>query len=231
MLVTPEEKEIAPADVTVATVAPGAATLTVEDFVVYANGEAKMVVGLSNPKDQITLAQFDLRLPTGMALKNLGNDYDYELTRDRTTSRKHSVDANVIGDIVRFLISSTSSAVFTGTEGPIIEMRFTVGSNYSDGAAVTLENILLVTPEEKEIKPANVQATARKMGDVNTDGVVDVADIASIIGVMAGEKGSAQLRADVNGDNTVDVADIAAVISIMAQNARRSGPDNRILTP
>jgi cell division GTPase FtsZ len=57
-------------------------------------------------------------------------------------------------------------------------------------------------------------------GDVNGDGVVDVADIATIIDIMAGNgqssMGSGQQHADVNGDGTVDVADIAMVISIMA---------------
>ncbi len=51
-------------------------------------------------------------------------------------------------------------------------------------------------------------------GDVNGDGIVDVADIASVINVMAG---SANYKdADVNGDGSVDVADIATIINIMA---------------
>ena len=58
-------------------------------------------------------------------------------------------------------------------------------------------------------------------GDVNGDGVVDVADIASIIDVMADNGQSSmvngQSSADVNGDGIVDVADIASVITIMAQ--------------
>ena len=56
-----------------------------------------------------------------------------------------------------------------------------------------------------------------KAGDVNGDGSVDVADISTIIDVMAG--GSVDVSsasADVNGDGKVDVADIASVISIMA---------------
>ncbi len=55
-------------------------------------------------------------------------------------------------------------------------------------------------------------------GDVNVDMAVDVADIASIINVMAGNV--TDLDADVNGDGVVDVADIATVIAIMAGNAR-----------
>ena len=56
-------------------------------------------------------------------------------------------------------------------------------------------------------------------GDVNGDGVVDVADIAAVIDVMAGGQSSmvnGQSFADVNGDGTVDVADIATIITIMA---------------
>ena len=49
---------------------------------------------------------------------------------------------------------------------------------------------------------------------MNADGVVDVADIAYIISVMAGT--AEYINADVNGDGTVDVADISSVISIMA---------------
>ena len=53
-------------------------------------------------------------------------------------------------------------------------------------------------------------------GDVNGDGAVDVADIATIIDVMAGNSQEFKNRADVNGDKNVDVADIATVIDIMA---------------
>ena len=55
-------------------------------------------------------------------------------------------------------------------------------------------------------------------GDVNSDGVVDVADISNIISVMAssGEDPVSALAADVNGDGSVDVADISAVITVMA---------------
>jgi hypothetical protein len=58
-------------------------------------------------------------------------------------------------------------------------------------------------------------------GDVNSDGTVDVADIAAIIDVMAGNSETFSASADVNGDGTVDVADISTVISIMAENSRR----------
>lgn len=51
-------------------------------------------------------------------------------------------------------------------------------------------------------------------GDVNQDGNVDVADISSILTVMA-SSGTEPL-ADVNQDGTVDVADISSVLTLMA---------------
>ncbi len=62
--------------------------------------------------------------------------------------------------------------------------------------------------------PADMHISAG--GDVNGDGAVDVADIASIIDVMAGSAPSLATAADVNGDSSVDVADIATIIDIMA---------------
>ena len=58
-------------------------------------------------------------------------------------------------------------------------------------------------------------------GDVNGDGAVDVADIATIIDVMA--KGTNDLDVDVNNDKTVDVADIATIIDAMVAQAREQG--------
>ena len=55
-------------------------------------------------------------------------------------------------------------------------------------------------------------------GDVNGDFTVDVADIGSVIDVMA--KGNNDPSADVNGDGSVDVADIATIIDEMAARVR-----------
>ena len=58
----------------------------------------------------------------------------------------------------------------------------------------------------------------RFTADVNGDGTVDVADIATVISVMAsvGADPVSTRNADVNGDGAVDVADIATIIGVMA---------------
>ena len=64
-------------------------------------------------------------------------------------------------------------------------------------------------------------STQSLKGDVNGDGAVDVADIATVISVMSGSADVSSATADVNGDGTVDIADIVAVINIIAANARK----------
>ena len=218
ILVTPQEKEIKSNDINIHIGAKSTALLSIGYFGFKNKDEAKIVVDLTNPADEITLVQFDLRLPLGLSLKQDGDDYVYELTGDRTTSRKHSIDANRVGDIVRFILLSSSNAVFKGSDGAIFEMTLVADQNFNEGSIVSLENILLVTPEEKEIKPENYQYNVvRKGGDANFDGKVDIADVVSVLNVMAtGENSSIFIDADVNFDGKVDIADIVSILNVMA---------------
>lgn len=186
LLVTPDEKEIKPADLVIG---PWDRTvgLSIEYFGIV-NGEANMLIDMTNPDDEITLVQFDLRLPDGISLKMEADGYVYDIA-GRTTWKKHSLDVNATDGIYRFLLSSSSNAVFSGQDGAIIDLSIVVGEGFKEGSAISMENILLVTPEEKEIKPANVvYNVVRAVGDVNFDGVVNVADISSIIRIVAGKR-------------------------------------------
>ena len=69
------------------------------------------------------------------------------------------------------------------------------------------------------IKAIEGEQPTQKPGDVNGDGAIDVADISSVISVMAGSKDIPLESADINGDGNVDVADISSVIDIMAGSA------------
>ena len=121
-----------------------------------------MVIDLNNPDDEITLVQFDLRLPNGLSVKQSGGEYDFDIA-GRTTWRKHSLDANATNGIVRFLLASSSNATLTGTEGAVIKITLKADNSFA-GGAVKLENILLVTPAEKEIKQSDVNYTIGTTG-------------------------------------------------------------------
>lgn len=94
-----------------------------------------------------------------------------------------------------------------------------------DNSIVYISDQNIGTPWEPYIIDisAVISGTGKK-GDCNGDGTVDVADIATVISVMAeGEQADpvSVRAADVNGDGNVDVADIANVIDIMSANSRR----------
>jgi len=112
------------------------------------------VISLTNPDDEITLVQFDLRLPEGLSIKETGGEYAIDIA-GRTTWRKHSLDANATDGITRFLLASSSNATLSGTDGAVIAITLAASNLYQSGD-VKLENILLVTPEEKEIFPSDV---------------------------------------------------------------------------
>ena len=176
LMVSPDEKETKQDTYTytIGQTSPtpsASAVLAIEPFNITTGGEAQMVIDLTNPNDEITLVQFDLRLPDGLSVKQTGGDYVYDIT-DRTTWRKHSLEANATGGIIRFLLASSSNATLSGTEGAIITITLNADNTYK-GGTVKLENILLVTPDEKEIKPADLSYTIGSTGisSITTDAI------------------------------------------------------------
>ena len=164
----------------------GTAKLSIEPFSILSGHEQEIIIDLTNPDDEITLVQFDLCLPEGLSLKTENGEYVFDMA-GRTTWKKHSLDANVQADgSIRFLLASNSNSVITGTEGPLITMTIVATDAYRQGSSIRLENILLVCPDETEIKLDDVlYPNVQLKGDVNGDGKVDVADIAAIISIMA----------------------------------------------
>ena len=118
--------------------------------------------------------------------------------------------------------TATAEVAFTGSS------QFTMDSFAWNDYTVTItgKGIISITftPEKRFLLDEVLVLSSNKMpviipGDVNGDGNVDVADIATIIDIMAGATtpdASASGTADVNGDGAVNVADISAVIDIMA---------------
>ena len=91
--------------------------------------------------------------------------------------------------------------------GNIVGLNIDI-STYAEGRyTVTVEN-----SEESFTGQFEAQMTRIRLGDVNGDRTVDVADISTVISIIANGVGTA----DVNGDGVTDVADISAIISIMA---------------
>ena len=107
---------------------------------------------------------------------------------------------------------------YTGVIRPLNEEDYSQPVTIYKGWKGLTMPISGITDEEKEHNNSVAKTIVEgAFGDVNGDGSVDVADIAAIISVMAGEETDFDANsADVNGDGAVNVADIATVISAMA---------------
>lgn len=129
-----------------------APSLSIESFTIKAGETKEMLIDLTNPDTQVTLVQFDLRLPSGLSIATENGEMVFDIV-GRTTWRKHSLDANASNGITRFLLASNSNAVLSGTSGAIISITLTAASSFN-GGDIKLEEQLIVTPNAEETKPA-----------------------------------------------------------------------------
>lgn len=66
-----------------------------------------------------------------------------------------------------------------------------------------------------------------KKGDVNLDGVVNIADVTALLDILSGSNKDKQ-NADVNGDGKIDVSDTTALLNILAE-AKEEGEEEEKL--
>ena len=68
--------------------------------------------------------------------------------------------------------------------------------------------------------PFDLTSAKYTPGDVNDDGSINIADVTSILSIMAGNQSDSLIReaADVNDDGAINVGDVTSVLSIMAGN-------------
>lgn len=123
------------------------------------------------------------------------------------------VGAGRVMDITLYVVEDMTAGVYTARLNVVGIEEEEAGSRSQASAEGT---------KQSWTSYPTITIKADKPGDVNGDYVVDVADIATVINVMAGgTDGDVRApMADVNGDGVVDVADIATIINEMAARAR-----------
>ena len=127
----------------------GTAKLSIESFEIKAGETKTMLIDMQNPDDQVTMVQFDLRLPDGLSIATGDDATDIA---GRTTWRKHTLTSNATNGITRFLLYSATNEVIEGTSGAIISIKLTASSTFN-GGGIKLENQLMTTPSLVESKP------------------------------------------------------------------------------
>ena len=171
------------------------ANLAIEEFGIRGGETKEMLIDLNCPDGNITLVQFDMKLPTGLSIVKEDGEFLVDIA-GRTTWKKHSLNTSVVGTATRFLLASNTNALISGTSGALISVTLQAASNFN-GGEISLENILLVTPKQEETKPATYVYTIK--------GVVPVTSITlseSTYELTAGQ--TFQLSANVAPSNATD---------------------------
>ena len=210
-----------------------------------AGGRATMTVNLTTTGTDYTMYQFSLYLPEGITVA----EDDYGQIEAKLVGKyangtmllmvqpwQESMGETTNMNTWRFTAIPLDESTFPVNAGRVMNITLYVVEDMAAGVYTARLNVIGLEEESTgsrgEAPGADTQQSwtsyptitikAKQQGDVNGDFTVDVADIATVISVMA--NGSADVPsayADVNKDGVVDVADIATIISTMAANARR----------
>ena len=170
----------------------------------------ELSVNLQNER-QIMGCQFDLVLPAGIYLNDIYNVW---------RSERHSVSYNMLADgTIRVVVVSTDGVPFYDYNGQILNMVFNLDNGLSEGDyMLAMKNIEMTTTDYETLRPEDqyimVHVKDLLMGDVDSNGQVNVTDVVMIIDNILGKSQwnfNAE-AADVNYDTYINVTDVVMVI-------------------
>lgn len=167
------------------------------------------------------------------------NPHDYQY--DMTVYGSLVVDGSAVTDFENYDIAAFVGEECRGVAEVMAKDGYTwlylrVRSNVASGETVTfkvynkaegkayniVETVAFASNGLEGMPSAPITLTLRRytLGDVNDDGTINVADVTSILSIMAGNQSGSLIQeaADVNEDGTINVADVTSVLSIMAGN-------------
>jgi len=120
----------------------------------------------------------------------------------------------------RLVIMNPTETPFAGNDGELFKMTLSVSDEISEGDYILRLNEIVVTDTTSTnifvpytISKVSVDNSAN-VGDVNADGLINVADIMGVVRIILGRDTSALVEnaADVNSDGLINVADVMGVV-------------------
>ena len=170
--------------------------------------------------------QFDLYLPEGVTLaKNNKGKFIASLSDGRRDEGdEHTLTVSQQDDgSYRFLCGSLYEETFLGNDGEIATMTLNISENMEEGDyPVYLRNIKVSENdiskfyETAEVK-SKLTINSYILGDINSDGKVDVSDYIGIANRILGNtpEGFIEKAADVDENGVIDVSDYIGVANII----------------
>ena len=185
-----------------------------------AGSDVNIEVKLKNASSATSYG-FELVLPAGVTIStSTDGDFDDAVTMS-ARHKEHTLTTNKLtNNTYKVAVISLSSKALTDNDGVVLTIKAHVADNIAEGEyAIGVQSPLIVNTDGT--KPA-VQSTQSKItiedytkGDVDGDGVIDLADAVLIINYYVGKPVSkfVEKAADVDGDGEVDVADAVRIVN------------------
>ena len=196
-----------------------------------AGSDVNIEVKLKNA-GSVTSYGFELVLPAGVTIStSTDGDFDDAVTMS-ARHKSHTLTTNKLAsNTYKVGVASLSSKALTDNDGLVLTIKAHVTDNIAEGEyAIGVQSPLMVNTDGT--KPA-VQSTQSKItiedytkGDVDGDGVIDLADAVLIINHYVGKPVAKfnEKAADVDGDGVVDLADAVRIINFYVGKVQSLAP-------
>ncbi len=196
-----------------------------------AGSNVNIEVKLKNA-NSVTSYGFELVLPAGVTIStSTDGNFDDAVTMSGR-HKEHTLTTNKLeNNTYKVGVASLSSKSLTDNDGVVLTIQAHVADNIAEGEyAIGVQNPLIVNTDGT--KPT-VQSTQSKItivdytkGDVDGDGVIDLADAVLIINHYVGKPVAKfnEKAADVDGDGVVDLADAVRIINFYVGKVQSLAP-------
>lgn len=192
--------------------------LYIEDFTINPGDTALVEILLEN-EVEYTAFQTDLYLPDGLTL-----DRQSVALTDRKGA-DHMIATNQLADgAIRLMSYSLSVFPYSGTDGALVAMAIIASETLNGPVVIELRNSRVTTPGGRETTLENSSCTVNTflLGDVNSDGRVNVSDAIVLINYLINETQNGQdpsdfnrAAADFNRDGLINVSDASTLINFV----------------
>ena len=202
-------------------------TLYIERTEASAGSQVQLSIKMKNTVD-IQGYQFDLYLPEGVTVATDVEGFPMvELSTERTTARKTDYfDSSITPDgHLIVMCGSTKGYTFEGNDGEVALVTLDLADNMEEGEyAIIMRNVALTDPSatsyDTDYLKSTLEVFTYKLGDVNADTKINVADfigIANMIlsGTTSANNGSMMLAPKRTGNvTTTDIDELDNAIYI-----------------
>ena len=198
--------------------------LTISNFVVVQGVEGQeFTINLNNDYTYAAF-QFDLYLPEGITVSN-----DFSATDRLANGTDLQMQQQTDGSYRFIAVPPDLNSNITGTSGSIINITVTASSSVSFGSLTGyFRNIKLsdAKGEGNTYNEMSFPVTVLKLGDVNDDGDVDIADAVCIVNHIVGKPNATfiEAAADANGDGDIDIADAVHIVNYVVGKINALAP-------